>query len=56
MTTQTPMIDEEQILADFNYLHTRGETAFNEVNTTNYLANDWMKWALLMSVSMILLA
>lgn len=39
MTTQTPMIDEEQILADFNYLHTRGETAFNEVNTTNYLAN-----------------
>lgn len=31
-------INEQQILTDFDYLHTRGETAFNEVNTTNYLA------------------
>ncbi len=34
----TTLINEKQILADFEYLHPRGETAFNEVNTTNYLA------------------
>ncbi|WP_175279694.1 hypothetical protein [Secundilactobacillus collinoides] len=35
---ETIKLDEQQIMTDFNYLHTRGETAFNETNTTAYLA------------------
>lgn len=38
--TLTPVtLDELQMMTDFNYLHDRGEIAFQEVNTTNYLAS-----------------
>ncbi|GHP13306.1 amidohydrolase [Lentilactobacillus fungorum] len=37
MQTTIPLSDE-QIYQDFNYLHEHGETAFNEVVTTEYLA------------------